>query len=263
VGRKIRVLIGNHSVWKAKVAAVADPETIELLPWELNDATVAAPEVDVIIPLGFSEYRTVQASPLACSRALLPSEEHVELASDKYRFAQWMIAHGFAAHTPALLDRNAGLPLLLKARRLAQGKDVRLITRPEELPADLHPSGVDEEFFLQEYIPGQVEWSTHLIAHHGTIHKAVTAGFRHSGAFHVRGVNDYTDAECVRVDFVPPVIARMVRALGYTGPACFDYKLEAEEPKMFEMNPRFGNSFFDVCGRIDAYAALVMARRSR
>ena len=60
----------------------------------------------------------------------------------------------------------------------------------------------------------------------------------------------------------PYLFSDMLTKLHYTGTCCFNFKMEAGEPLIFEINPRFGGS---LCRDINAYLAayLLALERSR
>jgi hypothetical protein len=61
--------------------------------------------------------------------------------------------------------------------------------------------------------------------------------------FFVKG-RDYSPLKIVEVDhaFLKPLFEEVLRTMRYEGFSCFNYKLVNGQPRLFEVNPRFGGS---------------------
>jgi hypothetical protein len=60
----------------------------------------------------------------------------------------------------------------------------------------------------------------------------------------------------------PVQLAPILGEADYTGTSCFNYKMVAGEPKIFEINPRFGQSLaHDINNYLDAYIAVMQGGR--
>lgn len=249
------VLLGNKPDKRAIIVDMADHATFRILPQHLDEHIMVSPQVDLIVPFMLSEYDLLRASPIAASRSLIPKAEHVRLAQDKLLFNHWLIEAGFGDCVPRLYDQATVFPLMRRARIDHWGQYSRLIRNRKELAQAEAEGEVPGGTFLQECVPGREEQATHIIAVEGRILFRSTVTSRHRRALFVKGKYDTATGETGRHGYAPPAIISIVQRLGYTGAACFDYKMEGDRVRLFELNPRIGGSFYKAGGDyLAAYA---------
>jgi predicted ATP-grasp superfamily ATP-dependent carboligase len=164
---------------------------------------------------------------------LTPSTEFVRLADDKYLFNDFLRRNGYAEYLPA---RATTKPYILKKRIDGWGKNSRIIRDGDNEEYD------PAEFFTQEFIPGNVEYATHLLSKNGDV-------FYHSSRKYTFADNWYVKSQTITpktTDIIPtehlPLFERLIKDLKYTGLCCINYKVRNGVVKIFELNPRMGAS---------------------
>ena len=116
--------------------------------------------------------------------------------------------------------------------------------------SEIEDAGIDakEGFFFQDYVSGHEEFATHSISIGGKLVFAATNMHLYDEAFYVKG--RHTPIGIFNVgNVVPREIEGILSLMGYTGCACFNYKMDERRPLIFEMNPRVGASFYRVANQ--------------
>ncbi len=223
--------------------SAADPEKFDIVTEVFSAATLSADAYDLALPFTRKENELIQGVPEAASRTLLPSESHRRLGNDKLAFAQWLVDAGFRRNVPKFaVDPIICFPLIRKRRIGANGQRCRLYVDEADLVDD--PTTPDESDFYQECIRGQREYATHTISVAGTVLFMGTTVSVHDADVFVKGKGEIPSEISPHANVAVPEIKGIIAALGYTGHACFDYKLKADMPMFFEMNPRIGYSSY-------------------
>ena len=209
---------------------------------------------DAFIPMHFEDHELVWSQDL--KNAIAPSRDHAFLAGNKISFNNWMIRSGFDRFVPQVYDTDIRFPCVLKRSQDAFGRRTRIIHDRHELSAALR-TGEYEVSYCQELVESDREYTTHILCWQGEIHFALTFGFLFGTKAYVKGISGvgeiFSETRSCR-----PELAEIVRALGYSGIACFNYKLSDNRPQIFEMNPRFGGSLaMSVNAFLPAYLGLL------
>lgn len=236
--RPARVLTGDIPEWRGMLRSAVDPTCIEMMEMDFCAEVLAGDGYDLALPFTPGEHRLVRAVPRAVGRTVLPSEEHFRLARDKLAFARWLVDHGFGLNVPAYSpDPVIPPPFMRKGRTGQNGRSCHL-SLDGVLPFDA-PEG---EFYYQQCIPGRTEYATHTVSIGGVVVFMASTESLHTADLFVKGRGESP----LYVRACPTVAAREIEAilgaLGYTGMACFDYKMRGGIPMFFEMNPRIGYS---------------------
>ena len=248
------ILLGNMPTWRSAVSESVDASRYGLLEAELNADTIELPFVDAILPLRLEEYCLIRQSPVARRKAIIPTPETVALADDKFRFNDWLVHNGFQDCTPRVIQGPPSFPCILKKRIDWEGRNCRIFRSAAEWEASDNP-----DYFLQTYIPGRHEFVTHTISLDGRIVYASSHRHTYATPFFVKGAFDRPPLRTFDLGpFVPKEMASILKLLGYSGCACFNYKLANGIPAIFEMNPRVGGSFIMHTNQyLQAYSCLV------
>ena len=243
-----RVLIGNKPKRRVVLARMGEQAGFDVLPMKLDKDSIASPAVDVIIPTGRAEYDLLRPKPMAMARSLVPKVGHVMLADHKALFNQWLFDNGFADCVPRIFHRTEPLifPLIHKACIDANGENSHLILSEEDLARHDTDAELPGGTFLQEYVVGAAEHAAHVIAIEGKVVYAATVTSLHRPSHFVKGQRETPIRWVVRNDYAPPEVFDILARLSYTGAACFDYKIDGGQMKLFEMNPRIGGSFWNL-----------------
>jgi len=197
---------------------------------------------DVVLPLTLTDHAALTQRIAAGEgvRALLPSAEAVALCDDKLAFNQHLIRAGLGHLVPPLLPENAPPPFILKQRRDAWGAKSRMVTDPDEARR-LRPG---PEWFRQAIVAGNREYALHVLMQGGVpiYHRLIT--YHTFDQPYVLGKHqrprsfDWSEG----TEYLPALLPAL-QAVGWQdGLCCIDFKLQGDQPLLFEVNPRLGVS---------------------
>jgi len=186
----------------------------------------------------------------------------VSLTDDKPRFMEFLADNGFAEFAPEVYRDDVAYPFIYKKRIDIAGKNSHVIASAKDR-AQFESGIPNEEYFKQEYVGGRTEYTTHLLAVKGESTFDSTMEFVFDRDAYVRGVRcEPAETRKVETPFVD-VFQAILKALNYSGTACFNYKIADGVPKIFELNARAGGSLrLDLNAYVDAYIAALEARHS-
>jgi hypothetical protein len=248
----LRRLFGVRPPLKLLLSRQYDPEAHLILkrldrqrfePTVAQFATVKPAEYDVILPLDVADFAWLRRHDPggAGIRYFLPSAKAVELCDDKLAFAEFLEANGFAGIAPVRVGDEV-FPRIVRRRRGQGGVGVHVVREPGDLQRLGIPSG-SREYFSQEYIPGDVEYTTHFVFAGGAVRFHRSFEFRFDTPFHVKGEGT-RPVEHRPIESAPfaEVQCAILQALGFEGVCCFNYKIVDGRLRIFELNPRFGTS---------------------
>lgn len=209
------------------------------------------PEGAIVLPLMEKDIITlIKNHPT--SKALVPPLEILETWSNKYRFVRFAQTHDLTAYLPTIYDDSstAQLPCIYKPATLNNGDGVRVLKTIEELNETLRGKHT-EEFVLQAYVPGDVEYTSHCVAVRGELVKIVTFKYYTAEYAVTSTYNCPWKTETVELTTAQEDVFREFLRMGnYSGPCNIDYKLGVDGlPLIFEVNPRFGGSLMRLQNR--------------
>jgi hypothetical protein len=235
-----RILFGNHPTQMPAIARYIDHGRFEASFAPLDAVDHA--RFDLVVPLRVEQIHAARPAA-ALARATLPTPALVALADDKLAFNRWLVAHGFGAHVPDLLDAAPiTYPYIVKARHGDFGLGCRMIRA-----ADEDEAGDDAALFRQRAVWGADEYVLHLLRVGGRIRFHVAYRYDMGQPLAIRGAAD-APRDIVHADpgDALPLCTAILDALGYEGTCCFNWKLEDGRAMLLEMNPRFGGSLVGV-----------------
>lgn len=242
------VLFGHYPSWTARIAERIDHA---LFVPSFSDFVRSDPDAfDAAIPTRIEHYDQLRGR----GRAFVPSPEVVDLCEDKWVLRETLRSLGFGESMPADVEGPEDYPCLLKPRRGEFGADIRFLREPEAVP---------EGYYLERFVAGRSEYAFHLLRVGG------------GTAYHQAVRYEMAEPEAIRGDASPPQTARLVDgaplldwaeqmldAIGFEGLCCLNFKLVERQPKLFEINPRFGGSLvFDITRFTGAYCDALAATR--
>ncbi len=253
-----RILFGKKPEWERTLRASADPARFEIVMADLTQAETTG--FDAIIPMDLPDHAWLERSGRALPALTVPKALR-ELCHDKPHLNLRLIALGFSDNVPAMRDELPGdlraHPVILKARRSAWGRDTQLVLGPPVADEVLGRLAAGTHF-LQDYIPGRIEYAAHVLMHRGQPQMWQCRAYEMGDHPVVKGVAHQPVA--TRPLAEPPgaeVLERILAAIGFhTGTCCIDYRMVEDRPLLFEINPRFGASLCtNVSPYLDAYLA--------
>lgn len=255
---KRRIAFGRCGNWENLVAQVLDPglfsfRCVDLMSFDLGEA-------DAVLPLTLAEAGTLRRRfGDRHPKFLLPDPEVEALCADKQRFNQAMLASAHAAMIPPLYtDPQRRYPYVLKRRCDSAGNGVFVLR--DAADATLHADKLqDAAYFAQEYVPGTVEYATHMFLTDGKLRYHSSNRYEMAEEHSVKGSRMRPARERIGVPLESDILGQLVellRAIGLNGICCVDYKLAGGRIRLLEVNPRCSFSLFrDINAFLDAYFA--------
>jgi len=197
---------------------------------------------DLVVPLSAHDLAALE--PLRARFAghpiALPSRDCIALCEDKPRFNARLVERGFGAHVPSMQPPFA-FPYIVKKRHAEWGEHSHVVASVDDehrYTAQL----ADPDYFRQAFVPGATEFTTHVLVRDGRLVRALTLEFTFAHALPVKSRDCQAIAIRLRRTTQRGLFEAMLRAIGFEGLGCFNYKLVDGQPQVFEFNPRFGAS---------------------
>jgi len=209
--------------------------------YELNE--INPNSFDVVVPLTLHAQQHLNAHPelLILHKSIIPSNFCIDLCNDKERFNNYLVENGFGLFAPKI-KQEFTYPYILKKKVGAWGDGITVITDSgSEL---IHMNNMEsEDFFKQEYIDGQEEYTSHVIVFEKQLVFLKTLKFTFKDKYFVKGENfKYTSIEEVNHDRFKNIFEDVLVKMNYQGICCFNYKIKNNNLMIFEINPRYGGT---------------------
>ncbi|MDQ1325004.1 MAG: hypothetical protein QG564_128 [Campylobacterota bacterium] len=226
------------------------------IPIFSNFKRVNLNEFYLIFPLSeeASNYFNANYSYLNYKKAIVPSNEAIDICIDKKRFTEFLLNNGFGnctIKTPDILC----YPYILKKRIDNNGSNTVIIDN-HDTESKYKSELSSNEFFIQEYIEGYEEYAMHILMHNGEVIFYKTIKYTFAQKKFVKGINfnRYSQEVVDHSRFIDQ-FKNILNAIKYDGICCIDYKLQDECIKIFEINARMGASLADYIDEaLHAYA---------
>ncbi|MCM2374249.1 ATP-grasp domain-containing protein [Aporhodopirellula aestuarii] len=236
--RETSVLFSRKDDWNEQIAGVLTGYT----PFCYAFSQVKLSQFELLFPMTVPDQRYLNrhARYLHGSKAIVPSEDVLDLCEDKMAWSMRLAELGFGECVPASGVRM-DYPYVLKKRVSAYGDGTAVIQNAEQerefeslLRADTH--------FVQEYVEGETEYAAHAIVVKGEIVFSRACKYYFPTGPYVKGrahraIHRETFECAPHLD----LFAEILRAINYEGICCIDFKITCDGGvKIFEINPRFG-----------------------
>ena len=192
---------------------------------------------DLVIPLTVPDLLHVSGS-LPDNLIPIPSVEAITLCDDKSLFNETLLASRFAPYIPRINTRQ--YPYVLKKRKDEWGQHCFIIhnEKEEERFTSLLEN---EDYFTQEFVGGNTEYTTHLLIQKGEMVSALTIKYLFDMVDRVKGKDPWKMALISSSPYVA-LFADILRYIGFEGLCCVNYKVRDRQPYILEVNPRCGGS---------------------
>jgi hypothetical protein len=201
---------------------------------------------DLIVPLTLADAHFVRSQPqhIRAHAVPLPDETCTILCDDKPRLNEALIAAGFGAHVPPMGDDLAP-PFICKPARGENSDDCLLV--PDYAAILRLGSALDRPgLFRQAAVRGEVEYATHFLMKDGRLERELTVAYHHDAPLYIKG--SASQAPAIRILGTCPdtaTLTAMLRAIGYNGMGCANFKMAAGRLQLLEINPRIGGSLME------------------
>jgi len=201
----------------------------------------------VILPIDLEEQRVVSLNSrwlrARSINFLLSDWSTIAMCHHKRLFGEALERWGLGEYLPRTL-RAMESACVVKKSEDCWGENAFLVRSPSDLErVAQHLRGVD--YLIQEYVPGDHEFASHVLANGGEIVWMRTICHQHATDHYLQGINEPPIcSDIVETDpIVCKVLERILEEFSYSGICCFDYKLTPSgQLRLFEMNPRMGSS---------------------
>ena len=247
---KLKILFPNTE-WENWLRSAFQASHGELTFAELSPENIR--KHDLVVPLkipeliGLDECRLL----LADNPIPIPSKACVALCDDKYRLNRALIDNGFGIHVPDM-SGDMPYPYVLKKRRDEWAVNSHVISGATQ--ERIHSELLDDpDYFRQKFVPGKCEYTTHILMRDRKIVSALTMKFVFKDDLYAKGRECVATYSKICRNRHLRLFAAMLRSIGFEGLCCINYKIVDGQPRLFEINPRFGASlvpwFFIFLGR--------------
>jgi hypothetical protein len=239
--RPLAILFSQHDGWEQ-----ATREGFAGLAHKLHFAPLAQTDLsrfDLIVPLSLADARFLRSQPeyIRAHAVPLPDEACTALCDDKPRLNEALVAAGFGAHVPPMGDDLAP-PFVCKPVHGESGDPCLLV--PDYAAILRLGNRLDQPgLFRQAAVRGDIEYATHFIIKDGRLERELTVACHHDAPLYVE--DTASSARSVRVlGRCPdaPTLTAMLRAVGYKGMGCANFKMVGGRLQLLEIEPRIGGS---------------------
>ncbi|MEN0061670.1 MAG: ATP-grasp domain-containing protein [Myxococcota bacterium] len=170
---------------------------------------------------------------------IVASPEVVAIADDKYQTASFLLSRGFAAPLSGLPGEEerildaVGFPLVVKPRVGARSVGLSIVHDRAEL--DRAVSSLADPVIQEHVATADEEYTAGTLTFNGVCHASIVMR------------RDLRDGNTYRA-FVEPwpelnaQVSELATALGAYGPANFQFRLDGDTVKVFEINARFSGT---------------------
>jgi carbamoylphosphate synthase large subunit len=179
---------------------------------------------------------------------LVSSKETLTTFNNKELFYAFLKKNGLQEYCPKPINITSStpeFPFMMKRLDQFAGVGVAFIGDQEKYDwAINHPLFKGHKYLTQEYIEGDVEYTTQVMCKDGEILWFVT--FEGSVPKDAKvNLGTYTDPKIVTIEpTVIEIFRKIFKLANYNGPGNVNFKLRDGKPVIFECNARFGGSMF-------------------
>jgi ATP-grasp domain len=237
--KRLRILFSGMPTWSEDIKRGFNRSRHILEFGPLSARAFSA--FDLVMPLEIPDLIAAQQWPhlIAKNPIPIPSEQCILLCNDKYEFNHALIKRGFGSYIPSM-EPDVQHPYILKKRIGAWGQECQIIHKAEDEMHILDKLNAPA-FYRQKIIRGKYEFATHILFANDRIVKALNIMYEFGTETPIKGQDPVLYRVIHRCTYLD-LFARILRAIGFQGLCCVNYKVACGRPYIFEINPRFGGS---------------------
>ncbi|MCD8741543.1 ATP-grasp domain-containing protein [Mucilaginibacter roseus] len=194
---------------------------------------------DLVVPMTVDDVTRCNASRNVIKSDVIPipSADAIMICDRKDLLIEKLRECGLGCLVPAQRDNY---PYILKKNAGDFSKNAYIITSKQD--EDTHKSLLDDpDYFTQELIQGKKEFASHIVFKNGKIIANVTVCHRYAEAAYLQGKTTSNSRNRI-ANRHQAAFTQVLNLIGFEGLCCIDYKEVNGQPKIFEINPRFGGS---------------------
>lgn len=198
---------------------------------------------NIIIPLKYEHIKFVTENFKDMGIFLCPDYKIIEILNNKIMFHKFMVKNNFQNMIPIMYKinnkilRSVEYPCILKLAETFGGYGSYICNDKYELKKKEYKY---KNYFVQEFISGNTEYSAHLFIFKGIIKHGVCYSIVHTTKIYIQRGKMIKYKKIKRFDW--SVFSKIFTVLNYTGFVCIDFKIVDNEIKIFEINPRLGGT---------------------
>lgn len=198
-------------------------------------------DYDMVVPLTIPDLEICmeRRTEMTQSRIPVPCQESFNICNDKRLFNDFMLSHNFADYVPGELVAEQ-FPFMLKKIMDEGGENTFVIENMRDL--EQYREQYDSlDYFTQNIITGKREFATHIVMKNGKIVNALNIVYIFKKDCYVKGKDNYI-CRVVCLNKHLGLFENILSEMLYEGLCCINYKEQNGQPKILEINPRFGGS---------------------
>ncbi len=241
--RALSILFSRRAPWEAALR-----RSFAGLPHRLHFDDLPLAELerhDLIVPLSLDDARFLRQQPayLRARVVPLPDADCSALCHDKPRLNKFLSDAGFAPNIPPMGDELE--PPFVCKPIAGENSDDCLLVPDHAAQARMSAALARPGMFRQAAVPGAVEYATHFLAHEGRLVRELTVRYHHDRPLFIKASGTAAAVRTLDRCADPVTLQMMLRAIGYDGLGCANYKFEQGRLQLIEINPRMGGSLCD------------------
>lgn len=239
------ILIGTKTFalsWRDHLKKIQQPHIIltNFHDYQSLNEIISSTKIDYILPLSDRDYGAITKYSYPI-KILYPDPDTYTLLDNKALFTQFMIDN-FGEFIPKVfyLDQiqleELEFPVISKPIYSTGGQNMIIYYN------DIDFQTCISKHIVQKYIKDLYEYAAYFLCIDGDIitHKVIRYKYPQ---YTIKNENFPADFETIH-NFDLDVFNKIMNKLNYSEGACINFKIDNDEIKIFEINPRFGGSAF-------------------
>lgn len=240
---RLRILFSERRSWRPQLERSFRLTPHRIAFAELSGANLL--DADLVVPLTMPDLLVLSrarqtAQPTAPSLLIpIPRPDVIGLLHNKRDFNHGMLRHDYARLVPSLSAPHT-FPYVVKKAVDQWGAHSHVVHSRADETRYAQELGSDE-YFTQALVPGHREYATHLLMRDGVLLAHLNVEYTFPGMQSIKGQDRESSRALVACPFLDEFV-HLLRAIGFNGLCCVNYKVQHNRPMILEINPRFGGS---------------------
>ena len=216
------------------------PEVTSVIHSEMHfPAANSLYDKQVVIPMFIKDSKTCPIGYFS----LIPPIKSIEICDNKKKFIDFLIENNLSDYcSKQYTQETIEYPAIIKTTSDSGGVGIKILHNEEDLLRNINSEEyLGKEYYLEEYIYGDMEHVVNVICKGGKILYSFGHQYHRSIKYYVKhGVQGSRSLYTPPKEFMD-IFEHIMKLLNFSGPANFGYKVQDGKPKIFEVNPRFGS----------------------